>query len=175
MHDGVESVWILEDDAIFRSNFAANQEEVAAYLSGNDWDFCYIGHTLASELANLAHGLIPFSGPFFWAHCYAVHRRVLPRLVDYLEETLINPPGHPRGGKVYIDAAYTLFRRLYPDVITLVSNPVLSVQRGSPSSLVNGRWYDHYTLTRPLVAICRKMRDEVWRRTGWPDTAPELT
>ena len=64
-----------------------------------------------------------YSGPFIWAHCYAVHRRLMPRLIDYLRKTIDRETGHPEGGKVYIDAAYFLFRQLYPDVICIASSP----------------------------------------------------
>jgi hypothetical protein len=68
---------------------------------------------------------------------------------------------------VYIDAAYTLFRKFNPDIVALVANPVLSVQRGSPSSLVRGRWYDRVPLMRPAAMAGRSSRDEAWRWTGW--------
>jgi hypothetical protein len=165
--DTLETVWVLEDDALFSQRFVREQSAIAEFLSRSEWDICYFGHTLTKELKALEIGLPRYSGPFFWAHCYAVHARILPRLTAYLEETLRNPPGHPRGGKVYIDAAYSLFRKLNPDVVTLVSNPVLSVQRGSPSSLVHGHWYDRLPLTRPAIKTARILRDECWRWTGW--------
>ena len=166
LNDGLESVWVLEDDAIFSRRLGREQEAVVDFLQKSPWEICYLGHTLRRELVPLEKGLIRYSGPFYWAHCYAVHRRVLPRLVAYLEETMSNPPGHPRGGRVYIDAAYSLFRQLYPDVVSLVANPVMSRQKGCLSSLGGGRWYDRSPLTRPLVSLAREARDECWRRTG---------
>ncbi len=163
----LRSVWVLEDDAIFSRRFMRDQHEIAAVLVGSDWDLCYFGHSLMNELNGLETGLPRYSGPFYWAHCYAVHARVLPRLISYLEETLHNPPGHPRGGKAYIDAAHTLFRRFNPDVVTLVGNPVLSVQRGSPSGLADPRWYDGLRIVRPAIGAARALRDECWRWTGW--------
>ena len=57
-----------------------------------------IGHAIERDaLRAYPTGLVPFKGEFLWAHCYCVHARVLPRLVEYFEETLLNPPGHPRG------------------------------------------------------------------------------
>jgi hypothetical protein len=93
-------------------------------------------------------GLIPPTADFFWAHCYAVHARVLPRLIAYLERATILPSGHPEGGKLYIDGEFTLFRRFNPDVVTLVANPRLSIQKGrfSSSTIVAG-------MTLPLPAL----------------------
>ena len=169
MHDQVQSVWILEDDAIFSCRMAREQEQTADFLSRTSWDICYLGHSLylKNELQGRQRGLVRFSGPFYLAHCYAVHARALPSLVSYLEETMSNPRGHPRGAQVYIDAAHTLFRQLNPDIISLVANPVLSIQKGSPSNLGGGHWYDRNRITRPLVGLARAARDECWRRTEW--------
>lgn len=165
--DNLQSVWVLEDDAIFSRQFVREQYKIVETLSRREWDICYFGHTLTKELDSLECGLSRYGGHFDWAHCYAVHTRILPRLIGYLEETLHNPPGHPRGSKMYIDGAYNLFRAFNPDVVTLVSNPMLSAQRGSPSSLAQGRWYDRYCLLGPAVNLARAMRDECWRWTGW--------
>lgn len=166
-HDNLQSVWVLEDDAIFSRRFLREQDWIADFLARNEWDICYFGHTLTNELDVLDFGLPRYSGSFYWAHCYAVHARILPRLTEYLEETLDKPSGDPHGAKMYIDAAHTLFRRLNPDVVTLVGNPVMSVQRGSPSSLAGRRWYDRYPLARLVLKLARSMRDECWRWTGW--------
>jgi len=165
--DKLNSVWILEDDAIFRAQFREAQEWVARELSTRKWDFCHLGHTLRHELADKPRGLVEYPGPFYWAHCYAVNAGIMKRAVSYLEETLANPAGHERGGKIFIDAAYTFFRKMNPDVVELVANPVLSVQRGSPSGLADRKWYDRTVVAKPLMNVARAVRDESWRRTGW--------
>lgn len=165
--DKLRSLWVLEDDAIFSHRFVREQDKIVEFLGRDTWDMCYFGHTLTTELKSLPTGLPRFSGPFYWAHCYAVNGRLLPRLIGYLEETFHRPHGDPLGSRMYIDAAYTLFRKFNPDVVSLVANPVLSVQRGSPSSLVGGHWYDRNLLALPAVNLARAMRDECWRRTGW--------
>jgi glycosyl transferase, family 25 len=166
LKDGVERVWILEDDAIFRRRLRqeVEQDKLIQRLEQNDWDLCYLGHAIEQDaLQTYPTGLVPFKGEFLWAHCYCVHARVLPQLVQYFEETLLNPPGHPRGGRLYIDGAFNLFRRFHPDVVTLVSNPNLSSQKGSPSSLANRSWYDRTGAAKPLVTASRLIRDELWR------------
>jgi hypothetical protein len=54
----------------------------------------------------------------------------------------MRPKGDLLGGRMYPDAAYTVFRKLNPDDGTLVADHVLSVQRGSPSTLAHKRQYD---------------------------------
>jgi hypothetical protein len=166
LRDGAGAVWVLEDDAIFRHSLhrVARQEAIVQTLQAVEWDTCFLGHALRSELDGLGHGLVPCARGFRDAHCYAIHRRALPRLVMYLEQTLLRPPGDPEGGRMYIDGAFGLFHHLHPDVVALVSNPCLSVQRGAPSSLGSGHWYDRSGLTRPLVRLARAARDELWRR-----------
>ncbi|MGE3819218.1 MAG: glycosyltransferase family 25 protein, partial [Isosphaeraceae bacterium] len=163
--DGIQSVWVLEDDAIFSRKMVRDQERLVETLRANPWDLCFFGHSLTTELEGVPKGLVHHGAPFRWAHCYAVHARILPRLIAYLDETMARPVGHPEGGKVYIDAAYSLFRKLNPDVVSLVANPVLSLQKGCYSSLGGGHWYDRSRVTRPLVSVARSARDELWRRT----------
>ncbi len=158
--DGLNNVLVLEDDAIFRAEFRTFP--VAEVLTAQSWDICFIGHAL--NLAPHTDGFVRSDAPFKWAHCYAVNRSIMPRLVDYLKETMDRPAGHPAGGKMYIDGAFSLFRQRNPDVISLLSAPCQSSQKGSPSNLAGRRWYDKISLTRPAVIVARALRDELWRR-----------
>lgn len=177
LRDGLETAWILEDDATFSHRMVREQDRIVEKLRRDPWDMCFFGHSLHRELRGMPRGLIHHTAPFRWAHCYAIHGKVLPRLLAYLEENMSNPPGHPRGGKMYIDPAYSFFRRLNPDVVSLVANPVMSVQRGSVSSLAGGHWYDRSKVLVPVVAMAREARDELWRWTGlhlttYPENGP---
>ena len=165
LREGLETVWILEDDATFSHRMRREQGQIAEFLGTHDWDFCFFGHSLRRELAGMPRGFVPNNAPFVWMHCYAVRGRILPRLIDYLEENIANPPGHPRGGKMYIDAAYYFFRMLNPDVVSLVANPKMSIQRGSDSSIAGRYWYNRVNVSKPLVSMARSARDELWRRT----------
>ena len=164
--DGLETVWVLEDDAIFSKRFRSQQAAVAKHLRANDWDMFFVGHTVLNSLPDSPTDLLRFSGPFLWAHSYAVHRRIMSRLIEYLRKTEERPEGHPEGGKVYIDAAYFLFRQIYPDVISIVSSPCFSVQKGSPSSLNTLPWYKRVFPFSLGVNLARELRDEFWRQ-GW--------
>jgi GR25 family glycosyltransferase involved in LPS biosynthesis len=163
LKDGLQTIWVLEDDAIFSRRMYREQAAMVERLQQSDWDLCFFGHSLTPELANQPTGLVPPKGDFMWMHCYAVHARVLPRLVAYLERAVDLPSGHPDGGKLYIDGAFTLFRRFNPDVVTLVCNPALSLQKRCPSGLNEPKWFDKVALTRPLVSLARRARDEWWK------------
>jgi glycosyl transferase, family 25 len=164
--DGLDSVWVLEDDAIFSRRFQTDQQRIVDYLQSSKWDLFFIGHSISKGLPVSPTGLLRFSGPFLWAHSYAVHRTVMPRLIEYLRKTIDRNVGDPDGGKMYIDAAQTLFRKFNPDVICVVSSPCLSVQKGSPSSLNSAPWYDRNSAAHFFVSHAREVRDELWRR-GW--------
>ena len=98
--DGLETVWVLEDDAIFSKTFKKQQTHIAQYLRLNAWDLFFIGHSGWKGLPPSSTGLLRFSGPFIWAHCYAVHRRIMPRLIEYLRITIDRETGHPEGAKL---------------------------------------------------------------------------
>jgi hypothetical protein len=139
------------------------QEALVETLKGREWDLCFFGHSLTHELADQPTGLVPPNADFIWAHCYAVHARALPRLVAYLERAVALPEHHPEGSRLYIDAGFTLFRRLNPDVVALVYNPALSIQKGCESSLNDRKWYDAVAVTRSLVSLARSARDHWWK------------
>lgn len=166
LDDNLRNVLVLEDDAIFSRRMCRSQAALVETLEKTAWDLCFLGHSLTKELNQLPRGFVAPNADFIWAHCYAVNRRVLPRLVAYLERATVLPAGHPDGARLYIDGAFTLFRRLDPDVITLISNPVLSMQKGSVSNLGHHRWYDQVAVAQPLVALARSARDQWWRIRG---------
>lgn len=163
-----KAVLVLEDDAIFRT-FLANptfQKQLVQTLEAEPWGICYFGHPITRQLTDRPRGLIRTDLTFKWAHCYAVHQRVLTDLVAYLEATMERPSGHPDGGKMYIDGALSMFRAHSPDVVTLVSNPALSIQRGSVSGIADRSWYSKVAALRTALPAVRATRDELWRRTG---------
>lgn len=167
-NEGQKSVLVLEDDAIFRHYLDDKlfQKRLIETLDTYKWGICYLGHPITSQLSNRPKGLVQTDLSFKWAHCYAVHERVLADLVQYLESTMERPRGHPEGGKMYIDGALNMFRINSPDAITIVTNPALSIQRGSPSGIAQGKWYDKITLLVPALRMVRSIRDEIWRYTG---------
>src|SRR6185437_11361769 len=71
--DGLQSVLILEDDAIFSRAFNLNRQNIIArHLASNEWQELFIGHSITTGLPILPSGLARFKGNFIWSHCYAV-------------------------------------------------------------------------------------------------------
>ncbi|UPK02380.1 hypothetical protein [Bradyrhizobium sp. 170] len=156
--DRLESVLILEDDAIFRTAIGSRGPEIAETIRTLDWDILFLGHSLRDPPSS-ENGFVTYTGGFYWAHCYAVRARVIPNLARYLESVIERPAGHPLGGKMYIDGSFTLFRQQNPDVKCLISSPRLSIQRGSESSLGKATCYGRL----PFISTARLVRDELWR------------
>ena len=161
--DNLDSVLVLEDDAMFSMAFNSRQQTIADQLRSNPWDTVFLGHSIERGLPKSRSGLARVSGAFLWSHCYGIHRSIMPRMIDYFHQTLEREAHHPDGSRMYIDAAYTEFRRLNPDVICLVSSPCLSAQRGSPSGLGARRWYDENGMMKGAIATARATRDYLWR------------
>lgn len=68
----------------FSKRFRKRQKVIAEYLRANEWDQLFLRHSFLEELPASPTGLLRYSGPFLWAHPYAVHRRIIPRLIEYL-------------------------------------------------------------------------------------------
>ncbi len=173
---GLEHVWIMEDDVIFRRMLRSPelQAQVVSRLARDDWHLAYIGHKIAPKQLLELRGpgsarsavemiVFPPQLEFLWAHCYGVSRQGIEMLLPYLEETLVNPPLHPRGGRMYIDGALNLFRQWHPEAVTLVSAPNLSSQKGSVSSLAQRKAYDQIGSLQPVMRMVRGVRDDLWK------------
>lgn len=150
---GVQSIVVMEDDCDFPPYFTRLQEQVASELASRDWDMVYLGHGEATadggnvRLVACEHAVT--------AHFYAIHGRVLRRLVDYLEAVNARPGGHPLGGPQFIDGAFAMFRSQNPDVLSLMPVPSLGKQRSSRSD-VTPRWFDKVPVARWLIEELRR-------------------
>ena len=166
--NGFERILVLEDDAIFRSRLCTPeyQDFVLSHVEAHDWSMWFPGHFLASHPRGASKPVYPSTAGFMWAHCYAVHRRGMEPLRDYLRLVIERPAGHPEGGSMYIDAALSHFRKQYTEHICLVSNPVLSIQKSSDTNLGYTQNALHTGSVPWIKNVLRDAKDEFWRRTG---------
>ena len=77
------------------------------------------------------------------------------RLLRFLEELQQRPPGHPDGGPMHLDGAYSTFRAQNPDVVTLIASPNLGWQRSSRSDIYPNAWFDRVPGFRQLAGAAR--------------------
>jgi glycosyl transferase family 25 len=156
--DGVHRLLVLEDDVMFTPLMATSQPLAAALATQDDWDLAYPGHIQA-----------PLTGPLRWerslaplvcAHCYAVHARTLPLIIDYLEACLTRPAGDPVGGPMHFDGALSMLRAAHPGLITWLASRSLAVQRSSRSDIAGPSWIDKL----PLADWARSLRNLLRRQ-----------
>ena len=150
---GVETVLILEDDVRFTPAMRSHGERMLQELASRDWDIAFLGHG-GPPLQNPDFTWHPLTDRGFGTHCYAVHRRVFARLLNYMDAVAHRPPGHPEGGRMNVDAVYSMFCALHPDVKAVQAQPTLAIQRSSPSD-ISPQWFDH---TPGLLHVARMAR-----------------
>lgn len=164
---GARNVLVLEDDAIFsrRACDPKAQAGFVAQLSGLDWGLWQLGHGIAPARLPARKGVVASTECFTGAHAYCVNRTALDELIAYLEAVASREAGHPEGGKMYIDGALNHYRTSVATRLCVISNPTLSVQKGSDSDLgVPKHHIFRYTGKRG-IAVLRRCRDELWKWT----------
>lgn len=167
---GARNVLVLEDDAIF-SRRARNRSAQAAcldQLAGHDWGLWHLGHGLSAARRPAQKGIVASAEPFIGAHAYCVRREALDELIDWLETVAGRDAGHPEGGKMYIDGALNHYRASVASRACLISNPTLSIQKGSDSDLGVPKSHIFRHTGKGMLSLLRRSRDEIWR---WTDVA----
>lgn len=154
--DRLANVLIMEDDLTISEQFRTDREVLVEQLRQTDWDFVYFGHIEKTEETSPAT-LPPFFGPLQMTHFYGVNGKTFERLISFLEELQQRPGGHPDGGPMHLDGAYSTFRAQNPDVVTLIASPNLGWQRSSRSD-IHSSWFDRVPVIKQLVAVARTAR-----------------
>src|SRR5262245_54618489 len=147
-------VLVLEDDLALNPRFAELEPEIVHQLAEADWDIVYFGHRTGLRPQE-GPELVRCEGPVLLAHFLGYHRRVLDRLIGFLERMLTQPAGHPEGGPMHFDGALTTFREQNPDVITLLTWPMLGWQTSSRSDIDAGSWFDRVPVIREFAGVAR--------------------
>lgn len=164
---GARSVMILEDDVDFSPGFLQRQRLLADRLQVDDWGMFYGGGHFggAAPPAQSPPGsgwrMVPADVLIWTTHCVSVREPWLSLVHDYLRAMLGRSAGHPDGGPMDVDGAYSWFRRV-KQVPTLMAWPEIAVQRPS-SSDITPQWFDRIGglggVVRGLRALRRKVRD----------------
>lgn len=159
--DGVQRLLVLEDDLELAPAACQPQPALAARLLAGDWDFAYAGHIESLGGDPQAPQWQRSEAPLMCAHFYALSARVLPDLRDYLRACMVRPPGHPDGGPMHVDGAYSMFRARQPGCVTLIAAPSLGGQRFSRSDVSPRHWYDQLPGLRTLAALARGIKNRL--------------
>ena len=147
---------ILEDDLDFCRDFTTQWEVAINELLRHEWSIFYAGHRL-EKLPNGLSLLSPSTG-VLTTHFVIVNQTAISPLIRGLEEMLSRPPGHPRGGPMYIDGAYSTIRAQNPELTTYAFNPSLGYQRPSRHDIGDVPWFDRIQSLAPIVGMLRKLK-----------------
>ncbi len=151
---GLSNILIVEDDLKISEKFRIDEAVIVEQLCQQDWDFAYFGHVEeVGEKSPVA--LVPFSEGVMTTHFYAVNAKIFDRLLEFLEALQQRPPGHPDGGPMHLDGAYSTFRARNPDVVTLIASPSLGWQKSSRSDIYPNSWFDFVPGIRQLASAAR--------------------
>jgi hypothetical protein len=155
----MRNILIMEDDCEFAPITRAFEHQIVTALGESPWDIVYLGHREQLGVFGPV-SLVPWPQPVICAHLYAINGNILDRLVDFLEQVMRRPEGHPQGGPQHYDGALTMFRAQNKDVITLLAAPSIAGQRSSRSD-VSIRWFDQVPGLRTAINGLRTIRHRV--------------
>ena len=162
---------ILEDDISFSSHIPQLTQLIISQLEANDWDIVFFGHYNTGAIPNANSKTAPQEfqfveclGEIHGLHFYGVNGRVLDRLNDHLERIANGREGDQVTGPMPVDGALNTFRRLNPDVRTLIANPKLGWQKPSRSDITPAK-LDRLPAIRPLMTAFHRIKQIVgpWR------------
>lgn len=153
---GAKNVLVFEDDAALSPRFRQDEEALVEQLRRQAWGFVYFGHNCGTP-ADRPTELVPVSGLVGLTHFLAVNGWLFDRLIDFMEQVLRRPPGHPDGGPMSPDGAFHFFMARNPDVPFFLTSPNLGWQRSSRSDLAP-RWFDRVPVLRQAAGAARKAR-----------------
>lgn len=161
---GLKRILILEDDLMFNNSLKKYQQAVTQHMASDGYDIAYLGHMVESRNTG-AMQFEKYDKPLMQSHFIAFRGDAIARLVAFFETILERPAGHPDGGPMHVDGAYSTFRAQNPDVITQIAMPNLGFQRPSPSDIAGFRWFDKLAGLKELAAIARRFR-VLWMRNA---------
>jgi hypothetical protein len=151
-----QSLLLLEDDLDFTRDGRARLDGLMPELFGRSWDIFYGAHLLSAD-GRRGLAAVPADEPVVTASFVGFAGSVLPRLVEFLEGVLTRAPGSPDYGPMHVDGAYTVFRLLNPQTVTLAAFPTLGRQRSSPSDITPSEMLlDRWSGTRHIASLLRR-------------------
>ena len=154
---GSGSVLVLEDDLDFAADIDRSLPLAMSALPAT-WGIFYGGcrATFEAEAAPLRRAMP--AQELGESHFVAFNSHVVLPLVAYLEAILHRPAGHPEGGPMHIDGAYSIFRRNQPEIETYVAAPLLGRQRPSRTDIYGLLWFDRLPVLRQIAQVVRRVR-----------------
>jgi hypothetical protein len=152
------SALIIEDDLAIHPQLINHLDHLKQQVNRYDWGFIYLGH-VESVASNGELHLHPYTKPIMTTHCYAIHQSILDSLINFLELILTRPPGHPDGGPMHVDGAFSTFRQQNPNILTLLTIPNMGWQRSSRSDVAESLFLEKLPIIPFLLNVFRKSKN----------------
>jgi glycosyl transferase family 25 len=157
---GAQQVVILEDDVNFVPQFVERWVFSMSALEGEQWSIFYPGHILTALPLGLSR-LLPNTA-VQCAHFLVINVAAISTLIGELETILSRPAGHPLGGPMHVDGAYSTIRAQNPSLITYAYFPALGYQRPSRTDIGDLKWFDRVRIMRPIVGFTRNLKSRCY-------------
>jgi len=157
--DRLANILVIEDDLTISKQFKESQDFLTKQLSQTDWGFVYFGHLIKNGPPSSVM-LRPFSGGIRCTHFYGVNGTIFIQLISFIDKLQKRSKGHPNGGPMHLDGAYSTFRKQNPDIVTLLAVPSLGWQRSSASD-VSTTLRDRIPVVRRFVDIARGFKNMI--------------
>jgi glycosyl transferase, family 25 len=158
LNTGVQLLVILEDDVNFSSDFIERWKQSISILGALEWSIFYPGHVLDGLPPGLSR-ISPDTG-VRCSHFMVINGRAISTLITGLEKVLSRPAGHPLGGPMHVDGAYSTIRMHDHSLITYAHFPALGYQRPSRTDIGELKWFDSVPTLRPIVEFARKLKSK---------------
>jgi hypothetical protein len=148
---------LIEDDLNFDLNFSKAWTNVEQFLNSQDYELFYPAHT--SKLSGLAGiAQLPSDHGIQCSHFLIFSRKGIDKAIENLEAMFSRPGGHPLGGPMHVDGAYSTIRRHNLDFRTYAHFPSLGYQRPSRTDVGESRWFDHFPVLQPIIVRARNLK-----------------
>jgi glycosyl transferase, family 25 len=153
---GVQQIVILEDDVNFTPEFIERWKFLMSALATREWSIFYPGH----PIDHLPPGLSRISPDMAvqCTHFMVINGPAISTLIGGLERILSRPAGHPQGGPMHLDGAYSTLRAQNHALATYAYFPALGYQRPSRTDVGTLKWFDRVGILTPIVDVARKLR-----------------
>jgi len=152
----VQQLILLEDDVNFIPDFSDRWQKAMSALEARDWSIFYPAHVFADLPAGLSH-ISPDRG-VQCTHFMVFNGHAIAPIAAGLERILSRPAGHPIGGPMHVDGAYSTIRSQNPKLVTFAHSPALGYQRPSRTDVGDLKWFDRVAMLAPIVSMARKLR-----------------
>lgn len=156
---GSRRILIMEDDLDFLPDFANRIPSLLEALRANDWSVVYGTYLLEGPQPSAPGPFVELDPEvrLINSQFLGFQGEAIRECAEYLEAMLRRPLGHPDGGPMHVDGAYSWYRRVHPHRRTVIASPQLGFERPSRTDVHQLQWYDSWPLVRNLAALARRL------------------